>query len=56
MSPRWRTLADLRALLAQYRAWSDKHDDVTVTALIHGRPVAGSSLAERFRARLGGGQ
>lgn len=39
MTPRWSTLADLRALLAQYRAWEAKHDDVTVTAYIHGRSL-----------------
>ena len=54
MSPRWCTLADLRALLAQYRAWEARHDDVQVTALIHGRPVPGTpSLLERVRAMRG---
>ena len=46
------TLADLRALLAQYRAWEAKHDDVTVTAYIHGRSLPGSIL-ERVRAMRG---
>lgn len=54
MSPRWRTLKELRALLTQYRAWEERHDDVQVTALIHGRPVPGTpSLLERVRAMRG---
>lgn len=53
MNPRWRTLPELRALLAQYRAWEAKHDDTTVTALIHGRPVQGPTLLERVRALRG---
>lgn len=52
-APRWCTLADLRALLAQYRAWEAKHDDVTVTCLIHGRTVPGPTLMERARALRG---
>ena len=53
MSPRWRTLKDLRTLLAQYREWAAKYDDAGVTACIHGRAVPGS-LLERARAMRGG--
>lgn len=53
MTPRWRNLAELRALLEQYRAWEAKYDDVTVTACIHGRSMPGS-LLERVRAMRGG--
>lgn len=53
MSPRWHTLKDLRALLAQYREWEAKHDDATVTALIYGRTLPGPSLVERVRALRG---
>lgn len=52
MTPKWRNLAELRALLAQYRVWEAKHDDVTVTAYIHGRSLPGSIL-DRVRAMRG---
>ena len=52
MTPKWRNLVDLRALLAQYRTWEAKHDDVTVTAYIHGRSLPGS-LLDRVRAMRG---
>jgi hypothetical protein len=51
LSPKWKTRRELFALLAQYRTWESRHDDVTVTALIHGRPVPGAlTLVERLRA------
>lgn len=55
--PKWRTLAELRAYLARVRAWESKHDDRTVTALIHERVTpAPVSLVERFRASVRPGQ
>lgn len=53
MTPRWTNLKDLRALLAQYRAWEAKHDDVAVTCLIHGRSDVRTSLVERARQMRG---
>lgn len=53
MTPRWRTLADLRAFLKQVREWEAKHDDVAVTCLIHGRSDVRASLVERARQMRG---
>lgn len=54
LEPRWRTRAELLALIAQYREWARHYDDVQMTAAIHGRPVPGTpSLLERVRAMRG---
>lgn len=53
MTPRWRNLRELLALLDSWRPLYERGlSDVEITAHIHGRPLPGSIL-ERVRAMRG---
>ena len=54
MSPAWKNLGELRAMLSTWRGWYQRGwTDAQVTAAIHGRMAPGPSLVERVRALRG---